>query len=392
MITADYSVLNQFGTPMFYSDVFANRPAAGVQGRLFVSTDTKLWYRDTGSTWELIGNTGTVSSIGVSMPSAFNVSNSPITGSGTIAITGAGSTTQYIRGDGTLADLPNFGGGGASVNYYLNGGTSQGTFVGNTYYQMSKTAVFGSAANFTISADGYISQFITDVGDPAQLSIPAGNWNIQAYFSANSAGASPSFYVELYKYNGGSFTLIASSSTNPEYITGGTSIDLYYTSIAVPATTLSITDRLAVRFYVTHSGKTITLYTQDGRLAQIVTTFSTGITAINGATESVQFLATGTTGSDFNIATASGTHTFNIPIASATNTGKLSSANWTTFNNKQDAITLTTTGSSGASTFISNTLNIPNYSLSGLGGVPTSRTLTKWYCIRSKCRSHLVSR
>lgn len=42
----------------------------------------------------------------------------------------------------------------------------------------------------------------------------------------------------------------------------------------------------------------------------------------------------------------------------------------------QNAVTLTTTGSSGASTYTSGTLNIPNYSLSGLGGVPTTRTLT----------------
>lgn len=42
----------------------------------------------------------------------------------------------------------------------------------------------------------------------------------------------------------------------------------------------------------------------------------------------------------------------------------------------QNPISLTTTGSSGAATFISNTLNVPNYTLSGLGGVPTSRTIT----------------
>jgi hypothetical protein len=41
-----------------------------------------------------------------------------------------------------------------------------------------------------------------------------------------------------------------------------------------------------------------------------------------------------------------------------------------TWNAKQNAITLTTTGSSGASTFVSNTLNIPTYTLSGLGGQP----------------------
>jgi hypothetical protein len=48
---------------------------------------------------------GIVSSVGISMPLAFNIANSPITGSGTIAITGAGTTAQYIRGDGTLATL-----------------------------------------------------------------------------------------------------------------------------------------------------------------------------------------------------------------------------------------------------------------------------------------------
>ena len=48
----------------------------------------------------------------------------------------------------------------------------------------------------------------------------------------------------------------------------------------------------------------------------------------------------------------------------------------TALNGKQDDITLTTTGTSGASTFVANTLNVPTYSLSGLGGVPTSRTLT----------------
>lgn len=42
------------------------------------------------------------------------------------------------------------------------------------------------------------------------------------------------------------------------------------------------------------------------------------------------------------------------------------------------AIGLTTTGSSGAATYNSSTgvLNIPNYTLAGLGGVPTTRTIT----------------
>ena len=41
----------------------------------------------------------------------------------------------------------------------------------------------------------------------------------------------------------------------------------------------------------------------------------------------------------------------------------------------QAALTLTTTGTSGAATFITNTLNVPTYTLSGLGGVPSTRNI-----------------
>jgi hypothetical protein len=45
-------------------------------------------------------------------------------------------------------------------------------------------------------------------------------------------------------------------------------------------------------------------------------------------------------------------------------------------NGKQATISLTTTGNSGASTFAANVLNIPTYSLSGLGGQPLATNLT----------------
>lgn len=274
-----------------------------------------------------------VSSVGLSMPSAFVVTNSPVTTTGTLTVTGAGNVYQYVRGDGTLGDFPG-GGGGSSVSYYLNGSINQGVIGGDTYYQMSKTAIIGSGTNFSISSNGYIAEFITDPGDPALLNIPGGSWNIQLYMNADSAGGSPNFYVELYKYDGAIFTLIANSAANPEFITGGSSIDLYYTSIAVPNTVLLITDRLVVRVYVNNSGKTITLHTEGTTLGQVITTFSTGITALNGLTSQVQFLTTGTSGLDFNISSATSTHTFNLPVASATNTGKLSNTDWSTFNAK----------------------------------------------------------
>jgi len=295
-----------------------------------------------GTTFDLTANrtwsVGTVTSVGLSMPIAFNVTSSPVTGSGTLTVTGAGTASQYVRGDGTLGDFPTGGGGGgASVSYYLNGSVNQGSFGGTTYYEMNKTPILGAGTDFSISSNGYIASFITDPNDPALLNIPGGNWNLEFYLSASSGGGTPTFYVELYKYDGTTFTLITSNSTSPEVITGGTSIDAYFTSLSVPSTALTLTDRLAVRIYVTPAGRTITLHTENNHLCQIITTFTTGLTALNGLTAQVQYFATGTSGTDFNISSSTATHTFNIPTASATNRGALSSADWTTFNDKVPA-------------------------------------------------------
>jgi hypothetical protein len=66
------------------------------------------------------------------------------------------------------------------------------------------------------------------------------------------------------------------------------------------------------------------------------------------------------------VASATTTPSITIGSASGSATGVLTSTDWTTFNNKQDSLTLTTTGSSGAATLTGSTLNIPQY---GGGGV-----------------------
>ncbi len=47
-----------------------------------------------------------VTSVGLSAPSAFTVSNSPITGSGNLTLTGAGTSAQYVDGTGGLQAFP----------------------------------------------------------------------------------------------------------------------------------------------------------------------------------------------------------------------------------------------------------------------------------------------
>lgn len=305
-----------------------------------------LTYNSTSGDWEAATpstGSGTVTSVGLTMPSAFNVANSPVTTSGTLAVTGAGTTDQYVRGDGTLANFPATGGGGGQV-FYFNGNVSQPSIGGNAYYELGTAANTGPAADFTRATTGVIARFITDVGSPNHLIIPSGVWTIDVYLSETGGGANHAqILAKLYTYNGTAFTLIATSPV--EEITNGNVADLYTFTISVPSTVTLATDRIHIEFDIQNTnGKTVTLYTEDGKIGEVHTTYAIGLSSLNGLTDSTQTFAVGTSGTDFAINSAGSVHTFDLPTASASNRGALSSADWSTFNGKQNAVGFTDVG------------------------------------------------
>jgi hypothetical protein len=91
---------------------------------------------------------GTVTSVGLSMPAAFSVSNSPITTSGTIAVTGAGTIAEYIRGDGSLAAFPSLAGYVTNVT-----ATSPILSSGGTTPDISIPAATTSVSGYLTSTD-----------------------------------------------------------------------------------------------------------------------------------------------------------------------------------------------------------------------------------------------
>jgi hypothetical protein len=120
----NFNILNQLGSPAINSNTYANRPAAGQTGRLFVSTDTFEIYRDNGTTWDLIG------------------------GPGTSTITGTGTATQVAYFTSSQAI-------GSSANLFwdnTNGFLGVGTAVPSARVEAVKTDGYGIYANYTTNA------------------------------------------------------------------------------------------------------------------------------------------------------------------------------------------------------------------------------------------------
>ena len=127
----DFNILNQLGSPSINSNTFANRPAAGQIGRLFVSTDTFEIYRDNGTTWDLIGGPGssTITGTGTATQVAFFTSSQAIGSNANLywdninERLGIGTTTPDskldIAGNNTLLHLK--GGSNAYMMYHDSG-------------------------------------------------------------------------------------------------------------------------------------------------------------------------------------------------------------------------------------------------------------------------------
>jgi fibronectin-binding autotransporter adhesin len=86
-------------------DVAAGTP---VDGQLYYDTTNNVVKFGEGGSWNALATGGgTVTSIGITETgNALTITNSPITSSGNINIAGAGTTSQYIRGDLSLATFP----------------------------------------------------------------------------------------------------------------------------------------------------------------------------------------------------------------------------------------------------------------------------------------------
>jgi hypothetical protein len=285
---------------------------------------------------------GTVTSVAASVPTGFAITGSPITNTGTLAI-------SYAAGYAlpTTASQANW-----DAAYAARITTA------NAPLSIASNAISISQANGT--TDGYLSSTDWTTFNAKQSALTFGNLtstDITVTGGTGSViGSGSTLTLATVNSNVGSF---GSSTAIPVVTVNGKGLVTAVSTVAVsiPSGSLSFVGDVTGSGS-TGSNTTLTLATVNTNVGTYGNSTTVPTVTVNGK----------------GLVTAVSQTA--IPTASGTTTGLLSSTDWTTFNNKQGAITLTTTGSSGASTFSAGTLNIPNYTLSGLGGVPTTRTLS----------------
>jgi hypothetical protein len=394
-----------------------------------------------GSIWQRAsGATGTVTSVAITETGdSLNITGSPITTSGTINIGFNGTNLQYVNGAGNLTTFPILTGyvpyTGATQDvdlgvFKLNAqslhikGTAGNGHLGLKHQSASATASANEVSLFAdslgdlgwLNGNLYLSKFITSGNTAARsYTFPNANGTValtsdisypvtsvfgrtgavvatsgdyttaqvtesgNLYFTDSRARLALSFAAGSGAYN--STTGVITIPTNNTQITNGSN---YITLASLSASTgISYNNTTGV---ITNSApdQTVALTASTG--ISVTGTYPnftiTNTSPSSGGTvTSVAALTIGTSGTDLSSTVATSTTTpvitLNVPTASATNRGALSSADWTTFNNKQGTITLTTTGTSGAATFSANTLNIPNYGSALSGYLPlTGGTLS----------------
>jgi len=157
-IFKDSSVLNQFGSPSLNSNTLANRPAFGQVGRLFVDTTNNVIYRDTGTSWVLVGGAGSTPNL-QAVTGVGNTSSNGIF----LGLTGSLDSglifevSGYTRMDQTVASATNLGASNIKQFTFQTSGTTVATGnpspdLNQLFVDIQVAQTVGGAGNLQIGA------------------------------------------------------------------------------------------------------------------------------------------------------------------------------------------------------------------------------------------------
>jgi hypothetical protein len=345
-----------------------------------------------GTAWVNAADASGLTSVGVSMPSAFNVSGSPLTSNGTIAITGAGTTSQYIRGDGSLATFPSVASEAKTLIrevYNKTGETlAKGTVVyinGGQGNLPTVTKAIATTDESSAQTFGFVQSDITNMNNG--FVVVAGgidNLNTQAYPEGTALYLSPTtagLWTSTKPYAPNHIvylgTIVRSHPTQGVIevnISNGWELDeLHNVSARFPSNKDGLFYNSTNSIWENKSIEGVLGYTPvpNSRVITINGTaqdLSTDRTYNVGTVTSVN--ATVPTGFEVSGVPITSTGTIDIKFASGYSLPTdAKQTQWDTAYTKR-IDTLNVTGNSGSASLVSNILNIPTYTLTGLGGEP----------------------
>ena len=177
-------LINQKGTPAMYTDIFANRPIYGYTGRLFISTDTKQIFEDTGTSWNLISDAGSGSSNLEQVTTNGNTTDQGISiTSGGLIIT---QSPSYVSGNSISSTLNNITSISINPTGFLIGNYIQNTPTYNSNISIANNyGVYGAYYFLSLVSNGnYTITSSQAAGVRAQSALFAGINTVANGFSA----------------------------------------------------------------------------------------------------------------------------------------------------------------------------------------------------------------
>jgi hypothetical protein len=273
--------------------------------------------------------TGTVTSVGITESSAaLTITGSPVTTSGNINIGFAGTGAQYVAGDGSLVTFP------TSID-------AAGNLVTEVYNSTGATLTKGTVV--------YING--------GQGNLPTVT-KAQANSEANSAQTYGLVRADITNMNNGYVTVAGSlGDLNTNGFTDGTTLYLSPTTAGAYTSTKPTSPD-----HIVYIGVVVRAHPTQGVI-------EVNIQNTQELSESSDVLITSPTGGQ--ILQYDGTASLWKNVAGTTSNISEGTNLYYTDARARGAISLTTTGNNGASTYNSTTgaLNVPTYTLAGLGGI-----------------------